>query len=109
MLNGSGFSVTPCSNANEVLKILHQGHHRALLCDVETPGTAGVGLLNAVRADFPNVAVVVVAPPKKLRNGIMAMMAGASGYIQTPLVPAVVAASLRSALRRKQLDSAACA
>jgi DNA-binding response OmpR family regulator len=50
--------------------------------------------------------VVAVTRPGKLRNGILAMIAGASGYVQTPLQPDTVVTSLRSALRRKRLDSA---
>jgi DNA-binding NtrC family response regulator len=64
-----------------------------------------MALLNVIRANFPDVAVVVITRPGKLRNGILAMIEGASGYIQTPLQPEMVATCLRSALRRKQLDS----
>ena len=100
------FSATPCRDARDALKMLGQGRHKAVLCDLEMPGLDGMGLLYNVCADFPDVAVVVITPPGKLRNGVLAMLAGASGYIQTPLQPGVVVASLRTALKRKQLNSA---
>jgi two-component system C4-dicarboxylate transport response regulator DctD len=106
LLDRCEFSATPCLNARDALKMLSTGRHQAVLCDLEMPGTGGMVLSDNVCADFPNVAVVVITPPGKLRQGILAMIAGASGYIQMPLQPQTVVASLRSALQRKRLDAA---
>lgn len=105
--DGCGFSTTPCSSVTNALEILHHGHHRAVLCDLDMPRASRTDLVKTVCADFPDVAVVVITPPAKLRQGILAMLDGASGYIQTPLQPDTVIAGLRSALMRKQLDTAA--
>jgi DNA-binding NtrC family response regulator len=106
LLDGHEFSATPCLDARDALRMLSQGRHQVVLCDLEMPGMGGMVLVNSVHAGFPDVAVVVITRPGKLRHGILAMIAGASGYVQAPLQPEIVAASLRSALRRKQLDSA---
>ena len=106
LLDGREFSATHCLDACEALQILRLGRYQAVLCDLELPGEGGMMLVSSVQAGFPDVAVVVITRPGKLRNGILAMMAGASGYIQAPLQPEIVTASLRSAMRRKQLDSA---
>jgi DNA-binding NtrC family response regulator len=106
LLNGCGFSWTPCPEVRDALKLLHKGRHRAVLCDLDLTGVDGKKLLNTIRTDFPEVAVVAVTRPGKLRHGILAMIAGASGYIQTPLQPAEVAACLLNAMKRKQLDVA---
>lgn len=103
---GCGFSATSCPDERNALTILRQGRHQAILCDLRTTGTGGKGLLNDVRAEFPDIAVVVVTTPRKLRHGILAMMAGASGYVQTPLLPENLTASLSGALKRKHLDMA---
>ncbi len=105
LLDGHEFSATHCPDASEALRILSQGRHLAVLCDLELPGK-GMKLVSSVHAGFPDVAVVVITRPGKLRNGILAMLAGASGYVQAPLQPEIVTASLRSAMRKKQLDSA---
>jgi DNA-binding NtrC family response regulator len=107
LLDGCEFSATPCPDAKNAIKMLHRGNHQAVLCDLDSSDARGKALLSTVFANFPDVAVVVVTRPAKLRHGILAMIAGASGYIQTPLQPESVAASLRSALKKKQLDSAA--
>jgi len=106
LADGCGFSATSCLDAGDALEMLRQGLHQVVLCDLDTHGSDGMVLLKAVCADFPQVAVVAVTRPGKLRNGILAMIAGASGYIQTPVQSDTVVTSLRSALRRKRLDSA---
>lgn len=86
--------------------MLSEGRHQVVLCDLEMPARDGMVLLKSVRAGFPDVAVVVIAEPGNLRRAILAMIAGASGYIQAPLERESAAASLRSAMKRKELDSA---
>ena len=98
LVDGCGFSATPCVDAGDALEIV--------LCDLDLHESGGKVLLNAICADFPGAAVIAITRPGKLRNGVLAMIAGASGYIQMPLHPATVVASLRGALRRKRLDSA---
>lgn len=105
-LDGHGFSATPCLDSTDALKMLSEGHHQAILCDLDMPGMGGELLLKTVCADFPEVAAVAVTQPGKLRHGVLAMFAGASGYIQSPLRREVMSASLRTALTKKRLDSA---
>ena len=105
-LDRCGFSATPCLDAKDALKMLSLGRHQAVLCDLELVGMDGTALMNAVCADFPDVAVVAITRPRKLRHGVLAMFAGASGYIQTPLHPEIVVASLRNALNKKRLNCA---
>ena len=86
--------------------MLSEGHHQAILYDHAMPGMNGELLLKTVCADFPEVAALAVTQPGELRHGVLAMLAGASGYIQSPLRPEVMGASLRTALTNKWLDSA---
>ena len=106
MLDGYEFSATACPYPGGALEMLSQGRHQVVLCDLEMPGMSGMVLVNSVSAGFPDVAVVVVTPPGKLRHGVLAMIAGSSGYVQKPLQPETVVASLRRALKRKQFESA---
>jgi DNA-binding NtrC family response regulator len=105
-LDEYGFSATPCFDSSEALRMLSEGHHQAILYDHAMPGMNGELLLKTVCADFPEVAALAVTQPGELRHGVLAMLAGASGYIQSPLRPEVMGASLRTALTKKWLDSA---
>ena len=106
LLTRCGFPATPCLTVKDALKLLVKGRHQIVLCDLDSPGISNKELFNRVRADFPDVALVVVTRPEKLRDGMLAMVEGASGYIQTPFQPELVASGLRSALTRKRLESA---
>lgn len=104
--DGCGFTATACLNEQNALKLLYRDRHRAVLFDLNEFGAGGKVLLETICADFPETAVVVITPPAKLHHGLLAMIAGASGYIQPPLLPKNVADSLHRALKRKELDSA---
>ena len=105
-LEGGAFAATPCLHAQDALKMLSSDRYEAVLCDLDMQGTGSKKLMNIVCEDFPDIAVVAVTSQQ--RKGIMAMIAGASGYIQTPIQPELVADSLQSALTRKRLDAAVC-
>jgi FixJ family two-component response regulator len=86
--------------------MLGQRRHRAVLCDIDIPGVDGMQFLHRVCAGFPEVAVIVVTGPGDLCGGILAMISGASGYIQAPFESENIAAKIGSALKRKHLESA---
>lgn len=76
----------------------------AVLYDLGMPG--GAEFPSQVAAQYSDVALIAVTREGELRGGLLAMMAGASGYIQSPSRPEVVSASLRGALTRKRLECA---
>jgi DNA-binding NtrC family response regulator len=102
----AGFIAIPCPDTNSALRKLSDHRYQAVLCRLDVSAKNGMKFLNIVSKRFPEVAVVVVAKPGELHRAMMAMIAGASGYIQTPLRPAAVSSSLKSALKKKWLESA---
>jgi PleD family two-component response regulator len=105
LLARAGFIANPCPDANSALRKL--GHrYQVVLFRLDDSGMNGMKFLNLVRKGFPEVAVVVVTKPRDLRRTMLAMVSGASGYVQTPLRPEIFSASLRSAVKRKSLESA---
>ena len=106
LLAGCGFDANLCPNGIDALEMLNERRYHAVLCGLDLPGEKGMSFLNLVCDEFPEVAVVIVTKPGELHRAMMAMIAGASGYIQTPLRPAAVSSSLKSALKKKWLESA---
>jgi len=86
--------------------MLGQRRHRGILCDIDMPGMDGMQVVQRGCVGFPDVAVIVVTRPGDVYSGILAMISGASGYIQAPLKPENVATKIGSALKRKHLESA---
>jgi DNA-binding NtrC family response regulator len=66
----------------------------------------GIELMTRVHERFPEVSFVMVIEPENLRNGILAMISGASDYILTPLEPDTVVLSVNRALQRRRIESA---
>ncbi len=105
-LASAGLSGTACSSGDRALELLGQRRFQAVFCNLRTSGMDGMELLSRIRSGFPEVAVVMVTEPQDLRYGILAMMSGASDFIQLPLQPSGVTASLARALKRKCFEHA---
>jgi len=106
LLAGTGFRANLCPVASCALRMLNNQRYQVVLIGLDVPEMKGMKFVNYVRERFPEVALVVVTKPDDLRSAMLAMISGASGYIQTPLRPETVCSSLKSALKRKRLESA---
>ena len=103
LLADSDLTVDWCLSGRQVLGKLRQNSYEVVLCDLNM---GGIELMTRVHERFPEVAFVMVIEPENLRNGILAMMSGASDYILTPLQPDTIVLSLNRALERRRIESA---
>jgi DNA-binding NtrC family response regulator len=104
MLAGGGFSGEACTSDRQALSMLKHRTFHGVICDHTTSGMSGMGLLNEVRTSFPEVAFVMVTESGDVRHGVLAMIAGASGYLLKPLQSDAVVTGVRQALQRKRLE-----
>jgi response regulator RpfG family c-di-GMP phosphodiesterase len=104
MLADKGHSGEVCATADRALERLENTTFQGVLCDHATPGMGGMKLLGEVRISFPDVAFVMIAESGGVRQGVLAMIAGASDYLLKPLQADAVDASLLRALKRKRLE-----
>ena len=103
LLEGGLFAGT-CSNGKQALNMLRTMAFGGVLCDLSKHRTEAMKLLKEVRTNFPEVAFVMITSPKGVREGILASIAGASGYVVKPLDRDAILASVNRALDRKHLD-----
>ena len=103
LLADSDLTAEWCSSGRHVLGKLRQNSYDVVLCDLNM---GGIELMAQVHERFPEVAFVMVIEPENLRNGILAMMSGASDYILTPLQPDTIVLSLNRVLERRRIESA---
>jgi DNA-binding NtrC family response regulator len=101
MLADRGLAAEVCSNGRQALTLLTHTCFQGVLCDY-TAG--GMELLDEVRTNFPEVAVIMIMESGHVRQGVLAMIAGASDYLLKPLQPDAVVASLHRAVKRKRLE-----
>ena len=106
LLAETGFRASLCPDASRALKALDNQRHHIVLVGLDTLELKGMKFVKLVRERFPQAALVVAAEPGRLYNAMLAMISGASGYIQTPLRPDNVCSTLNSALKRRRLESA---
>ena len=105
-LSEYGFETIDCAEDRCPVEMLGNQAFELILCDLDLPHGGGDELVGELCAKSPDSVVVVVTKARDLRRGIMAMMAGASGYIQFPAEPNEMIETLQSLRLRKRLESA---
>ena len=104
LFEDTGLFPVACPNANQAFELLEKNPYQAVFYDLRAPGMDGMEFMSRVNQFFPQVAFVMVTQPEDVRDGILAMLSGASDYIQAPLDARAVIASLARAMRRKHLE-----
>lgn len=74
-------------NADGVLPILRRQHVDVVILDVTFQGRSGVDLLPGLRAEFPDVPVLMLSTTDERNYAIPSLRAGATGYIQKDVEP----------------------
>ena len=104
LLSEADFECKTALSGAEALRLLENGNHDAIVCDLNMPGMTGMELLAEVRRRSPQVAFLVATGLNDVRAGILAMKSGADDYLVKPLHADLVIASLHRALQKKRLE-----
>lgn len=91
------------SSGADALRLLKSVKSSIVLCDIDLPDMSGLELLQSVRSVHPEATFLTCAEPKTLRDALLAMIAGASGFITTRQDFQAVARQLETAVRRSSL------
>ena len=78
-------TVVAAKDGKEAAKILDERGFDLVLTDLKMPGLDGMGLLRKVRAEQPEVEVIVMTAHGTVDNAVEAMKLGAFEYLQKPL------------------------
>ncbi|MCL4798504.1 MAG: response regulator transcription factor [Burkholderiales bacterium] len=78
----AGFTVAgEAKDGHEVLAAVRAGGFDVLLLDLSMPGRSGVELVRQVKAERPQVRVLVLSMHDEAQYAVRAIRAGASGYL----------------------------
>lgn len=78
----SGFAVVgEAKNGHEVLSAVRTGDFDVLLLDLSMPSRSGVDLIRQVKAERPDVRILVLSMHDEQQYAVRAIRAGASGYL----------------------------
>lgn len=97
-LESAGHRLTWTRDAVAALALVERGGLRAVLLDAELPDVDAFGVCEALGRRSPQVPVVLTGDVPSAELVVRAMRAGAADFLQRPLRPAEVLASLARVL-----------
>ncbi len=99
-LRASGYEVDTVDDGLKALRRIRYASPDAIVLDLMLPGTDGWQVIEAVRADGIEAAVVVVSARVSERDRVDALRMGADDYLCKPFGMPELVARVESALRR---------
>jgi DNA-binding NtrC family response regulator len=102
----AGYEVVPVQSAEEALDALKAEDVDLVLTDKRLPGLDGVELVRRIKADHPDLAVVVMTAHGTIESAVEAIRLGAEDYLVKPFEAAELLVVVRRAIEFQELKSA---
>lgn len=100
-----GYDARSCSSGEEALKLMQRESFDLVISDLRMPKMSGLALLEEIRKKRPRSAFIIATGVGDARAGVEAVQKGASDYLEKPIQPAVLVASVRRTLERKRMET----
>lgn len=84
MLKKEGYAVASAADGLEALQILKTGRIDVVVTDLKMPHLDGMGLLNRITEQFPEVPVIIITAYGTVATAVEALKKGALDYITKP-------------------------
>ncbi|AMY13006.1 Transcriptional regulatory protein ZraR [Luteitalea pratensis] len=104
-LSGTGFTVTEASTVAEALEQLEGFAFDVVLTDLRLPDGEGTTVLDAARARYPDILVLVVTGHGSIRAAVDAIRQGAADFVTKPFQLAELDLALGRAIERQRLQA----
>jgi DNA-binding NtrC family response regulator len=98
-----GCKVVAVASGNDALAVLEEVAPALVITDLKIPGMSGLDLLKLLRADHPELTVIMVTAYGTVRTAVEAMKAGAFDYLTKPIDYDELALVVNRALEHQQL------
>ncbi|HXC50145.1 MAG TPA: sigma-54 dependent transcriptional regulator [Candidatus Limnocylindrales bacterium] len=102
-LRGAGHSTRVAESAEDGLAMIAEGPPDLVLTDQRLPGKSGHELLLAVRAEHPDIPIVILTAHATIEDAVYAMRDGAADYLRKPVDLAELQLVIERCLRGKSL------
>jgi two-component system response regulator FlrC len=109
VLKDEGLDVTAAATGEEALRLVARRHFHLVVTDLKMPGISGLQVLEGVKRDDPETAVVVLTAFGTVEGAVEAMRRGAAHYLLKPLAnPDELRLAVRRVLEERRVaDEAA--
>jgi DNA-binding NtrC family response regulator len=98
------FRSDACTSGEEALVRLENEHYDLVLSDINLPEMSGLALLERIRAERPDLAVIVMTAFGSISSAVEAMKLGAENYISKPFQLDELLIIVKRALDRRNLQ-----
>jgi DNA-binding NtrC family response regulator len=104
LLTQRGFDFDAAADVAEALLPVIEGEIDLVLCDLALPGGGGLSLLQQVRAQHPDTAVVLLSAFGSVQDAVQAMQNGAADFLGKPFANDQVLVAVDRALEKTALQ-----
>lgn len=104
VLKDEGHDVTAAASGEEAIQLVAKRHYHLIITDLKMPGISGLEVLEAVRRDDPETAVILLTAFGTVEGAVEAMRKGAAHYLLKPLAnPDELRLAVRRVLEERRL------
>ena len=101
-LEKAGYQVTTAGNGRDALFAAREAKPDLVVLDLQMPQMDGLEFTRRIRADQPNVAIIMLTARVEEMDRILGLELGADDYMTKPFSPRELVARVRAVLRRAQ-------
>lgn len=105
VLRDEGFEVAAVATGEECLAALDTRLYSCVLLDVWLPGIDGLETLERLRANYPDIAVIMISGHGKIETAVRATKLGAFDFIEKPLSLEKTLLSVKHAIHQSELEA----
>ena len=98
ILSQEGYTVTTTTSGEQALSLLQQHDIDLILSDVKMASMSGLDLLRQVKADYPDIGVIMMSGYQDIGVAVEAIKAGAFDYLVKPMSRASTVRTVQKAL-----------
>ncbi|MGC9520680.1 MAG: response regulator transcription factor [Anaerolineae bacterium] len=103
-LEQAGYQVATASNGQEALFIARERKPALIILDLQMPKMDGLEFTRRIRAEQPDVAIIMLTARVEEMDRILGLELGADDYVTKPFSPRELVARVRAVLRRTQSE-----
>jgi two-component system nitrogen regulation response regulator NtrX len=104
ILSAEGFRVKAAGTAKEALSLVKEFHPEIIFLDVLLPDRDGLLLLNDIKAQDPDIQVIMISGHATLTMAVAATKAGAYDFLEKPLQKDRILLAIKHLLQTRQLQ-----
>lgn len=104
ILEDEGYQVLVAKSGLEALKVVRSDSPDLVILDIWMPEMDGLETLKRLRAQFPNILVVMMSGHGSIETAVKATKLGAYDYLEKPLDLEKVTILVRNALHQRKLE-----